>query len=98
MAEQPAPRKKKTPEPWHPAPYDNPAIAANVKEWANDEKYKVALKWILFDLCRLGDLSFRVGDGLDSQRVTDFAEGKRFVALQIAKMIKVRPPGPREQP
>lgn len=97
MAEQPTPRKKKSPEPHHPAPY-NESVMANVKALFADATYAVALNWILVDLCRMGDMTFRVGDGIDSQRLSDFAEGKRFVASQIVKMTRLRPPGPREQP
>lgn len=85
--------RPKTPEPWHPAEYDD-SIRANVKALWLDPTYKIACDWILFDLCRLGDLSFRA----DSIRTTDFAEGKRFVALQIAKMVKMRTAKQGEQP
>ncbi len=87
--------RKKTPEPWQPTPYDD-TVMANIKALAADPQYKTAFDWIMFDLCRLGDLSFRTGP--DGARMTDFAEGKRYVALQIAKMLKLRPNKPKEQP
>jgi hypothetical protein len=44
-----------------------------------------AMKWIIEDVCRTYDLSFRP----DSERDTCFAEGKRHVGMEIVKALKV---------
>lgn len=74
--------------PWLPPEYDiadTAAIQALARGDANAEQQPRALKWIVEALCRTYDLSFRP----DSQRETDFAEGKRFVGLQIVKHTKL---------
>lgn len=77
-------------QPWHPAPYDDvdtyaiKALAAGV---ANEGQQKRALAWIINTLCGTYDLSFREGENGD--RGTVFAEGKRYVGLQIVKHINV---------
>jgi len=40
--------------------------------------------WIINDVCRTYDLSWR-----ESERETSFAEGRRFVGLQLVKFIKI---------
>lgn len=74
--------------PWLPPEYDladTAAIQALARGDANAEQQPRALKWIVEALCRTYDLSFRA----DSHRETDFAEGKRFVGLQIVKHTKL---------
>lgn len=54
---------------------------------ANEGQQKTAMKWIEY-LCGVGDfedMAYRPGE--DGRRATDFAEGKRFVGLQIRKML-----------
>jgi hypothetical protein len=46
-----------------------------------------ALKFIIENLCGTYDLSYRPGP--DGDRDTTLAEGKRFVGLQIVKLLKV---------
>lgn len=76
-----------------PSPCEYPDFAPgeqeNVKALMGDARYKQAMDWILTKACGLRDLSYRP----DSARDTDFAEGKRFVALQIvrAAMMPVMP-------
>lgn len=84
-------KKPAATQPWHPAPYDpdgadTMAIKALAAGKANDGQQKRALDWILYSVCGLSDLSFRPG-GSDGERATAFAEGKRFVGLQIAKHL-----------
>ena len=43
--------------------------------------------WLINDVCGTYDLSYRPG----SQRATDFAEGKRFVGLQLVLASKLDP-------
>lgn len=62
-------------------------IQALARGDASPEAQKAALKWIVNDVCKAWDLSYRP----ESQRDTDFAEGKRFVGLQLFKMLSLRP-------
>jgi hypothetical protein len=81
---------KKAPQPWEPAPYDDEGvITASIKALAagnaNEGQQRRALEWIVRSVCGTYDLSFRP----DSERATAFAEGKRFVGLQIIKHTKL---------
>ncbi len=83
--------KKKPVLPWEPAKYDAPGVTGAIKALnagnANEGQQKLALMWILNDVCGIRDLSFR--PGVDGERDTAFAEGKRFVGLQIAKQFNL---------
>lgn len=75
--------------PHRPAEYDEAvimAVRAFADGKANDGQQKTVWNWILHDVCQVDGMSYRAG-GLDGQRATDFAEGKRFVANQIRKML-----------
>jgi hypothetical protein len=79
--------KKPAPLPWHPAPYDEAitgAIKALASGTANDGQQQRAFKWIIEVVCGTYDLSYRPDD-----RDTVFAEGKRFVGMQIVKQLKL---------
>ena len=83
-------KKPKAPLPWHPADYqpeDTAAIKALAAGNANDGQQKRALNWIVYTLCGTYDLSYR--PHADGERDTAFAEGKRFVGLQLVKMTKI---------
>lgn len=54
---------------------------------ATGDQQRRTLKFVITDLCRTHDLSFRPGP--DGERATTFAEGKRFVGLQIVKLLNV---------
>lgn len=56
-----------------------------------------AINFIMFDLCGIRDLSYRPG-GEEGRRDTDFAEGKRFVGLQIGFLLKMKVNKEGEQP
>jgi hypothetical protein len=74
-------------EPWAATQWtkaDAYALKALANGTANEAQQKRALDWIL-RTCGLRDLSFRP----ESDRATAFAEGKRFVGLQIAKMMQL---------
>ena len=74
--------------PWHPAVYDDFAIGslrALFNGTATEHQQKKAVEYILFELCGIRDLSYRP----DSERDTAFAEGKRFVGLQMVKISKL---------
>ena len=82
--------KKSAPLPWHPAPYteaDTAAIKALIAGNANDGQQQRAINWIVYTLCGTYDLSFRPGE--DGERDTAFAEGKRFIGLQLVKQVKL---------
>lgn len=77
--------------PWHPATYndaDMAAIKALAAGTANEAQQRRALDWIVHTACGTYDLSFR--PGTDGERETAFAEGKRWVGLQVVKQIKAK--------
>ena len=80
---------KKTPrQPWHPSDYqiaDIYAVKALAAGTASDVQQKRAWDWILFNVCELREMSFNA----DNPRVQDFAEGKKFVARQMVKMMNL---------
>ena len=61
------------------------AIKGLANGTANDAQQKRALNWIVETLCGTYDLSYRPL----SDRDTAFAEGRRFVGLQLVKEIKI---------
>lgn len=75
-------------EPWKPAPYGDAdiaafkALAAGV---ANEGQQQRALAWLIHQAARTYDLSYRP----ESDRDTAFAEGARWVGLQIVKLINM---------
>jgi len=77
-------------QPFEPVEYDEMvvgALRALATGTANSGQQATAWAWIQY-VCGVGeyaDMSFRPG-GHDGERVTAFAEGKRFVGLQILKM------------
>lgn len=74
--------------PYVPAPYelaDASAIQALQRGDASPDQQRRALDYVINNLCANYDLSYRP----DSDRDTAFAEGKRFVGLQIVKMLKL---------
>jgi hypothetical protein len=79
-------------DPWLPPDYDEKvvyAVRALFKGNANDAQQRTAVEWLMYVTGaseEYADLSFR--PGVDGQRSTDFAEGKRFVGLQIRKMLR----------
>jgi hypothetical protein len=79
-----------------PAPYDPvkftksqaSAIQAVAAGIADDRQQRRALDCILTSVCDLNGLSYRP-DEAGGERATAFAEGKRFVALQLCKALKL---------
>lgn len=71
------------PTPWEPA--DVGAIQALAAGEATPEQQKRALTWIVERACDTYGMSYRP----DSDRDTTFAEGKRYVGLQVVKMTKL---------
>lgn len=69
--------------------WDGPVVAA-IKAMAEgkarpDQQVRV-LNFLLQDLCRTYDLSFRPDD-MGGDRETAFAEGRRFVGLQLRRVL-----------
>lgn len=76
--------------PWSPTEYDIAdvsAVQALANGNASPEQQRRALAWIVEMAAGYYDLSFR--PGVDGQRDTDFAEGKRFVGAQVVKLTKL---------
>jgi hypothetical protein len=61
------------------------AIQAVAAGQADEAQQKLALTTIVEMICQTYDLSYSP----DSERDSAFAEGKRFVGLQIAKLTKL---------
>lgn len=76
-------------DPHKPASYDEGvimAVRAFSEGVANDGQQKLVWGWLLHEVCQVEGMSYRAG-GIEGQRATDFAEGKRFVANQLRKML-----------
>jgi hypothetical protein len=79
------PRKNddpRMPEYWEPA--DAQAIQAVVRGDATDYQQQRAMSFIVNKLCHTYDLSYR-----PVPQDTAFAEGRRFVGLQLVKLINI---------
>jgi len=75
-------------EPWVPPAWTNEdagAIQALIRGEAQPHQQQRAIKYIVEALCGAYDLSFRPSGDRD----TTFAEGRRFVGLQIVKLSKI---------
>lgn len=75
-------------EPWKPAPYEDADVAAFkalASGVANDGQQKRALAWLIHQAARTYDVSYRP----ESDRDTAFAEGSRWVGLQVVKLINM---------
>lgn len=73
-----------------PAPYGMPEASA----WkalavgtATKDQQLLAVRWLLEGACALFDLQYRPGEA--GRRDTDFALGKRYVGLQVVKLINI---------
>lgn len=76
------------PDPWKPAewePEDAYAVQAVMAGRANEEQQRRAMLYIVNHICGTYDLSYRP----TSERDTTFAEGKRFVGLQLVKFSRI---------
>ena len=72
--------------PWYPPHYelaDISAIKGLAAGTASPEQQQRAIKWIIENACATYELSYRP----TSDRDTSFAEGRRFVGLQIVKAL-----------
>lgn len=66
---------------WSEVVYATKAIAAGE---ATKDQQALFFEWLIVDVCKKDDLPWFPG-GDDGARDTDFANGKRFVALQVLK-------------
>ena len=76
--------------PWEPVEledYEIRAIKALFAGNASDAQQKTGMDVIVNKFAATYDQSFR--PGIDGARATDFAEGKRYVGLQLVTMTKV---------
>jgi hypothetical protein len=84
--------KKRTLGPDQPAAAEEAdiyAVQALFAGTASDGQQKRAVKWILEEACKMRDLPWVAG-GLEGQRATDFANGRRFAGHQILKLFETR--------
>jgi len=84
----PQPSRKKSAA-WSPAEYeiaDLNAVRAVAAGEANSIQQQRAIRWLVENVCGTYQLSYRP----ESDRDTAFAEGRRFVGLQIVKAINLR--------
>jgi hypothetical protein len=92
------PRKKpaspQAAEPWQIPPAmanaDIFALQALERGTANPAQQQRAIAFIELTLCATDRMSFYPG-GLDGRRASDFAEGKRWVGLQLRRVLRLRP-------
>ena len=63
------------------------AIQAMATGKANEGQQKIALDFIINEICRTYDLSFRPEEK-GGERETAFAEGRRFAGLLIEKIVR----------
>lgn len=72
-------------QPWMPPIWDKPeisAVQALIRGDATADQQQRFMRFLVNSVCATYDLSFRP----ESERATAFAEGRRFVGLQIVKM------------
>ena len=89
-----SPRPKSQPDrPWqmpHIEDADIFALQAVAKGLANNVQQQRAYDYIVRALCETDRMTFWPG-GEDGKRATDFAEGKRWVGVQLRRIEKMRP-------
>ena len=73
----------------HVAKADVYAMQAMATGTANEQQQKRALAWIINHACMTYHQSFR--PGINGERDTCFAEGRRFVGNQIIRLTKLDP-------
>ncbi len=66
------------------------AIQAVANGTASDAQQQRAYRYVVRTLCETDRMTFWPG-GEDGKRATDFAEGKRWVGLQLRRIEKMRP-------
>jgi hypothetical protein len=66
------------------------ALQAVAGGTANNAQQQRAYEYVVRTLCETDRMTFWPG-GEDGKRATDFAEGKRWVGLQLRRIEKMRP-------
>ncbi len=66
---------------------DIAAMVACVNGNATPQQAKHAIDWIMREAARVHDLSFQFG-GEEGRRLTDFAEGRRYVGAQVRRLLQ----------
>jgi hypothetical protein len=93
----PAHRRKSQPDhPWQFPKIDGAdifAVQALAKGIANEGQQQRAFDYIVRVLCETDRMTFWPG-AEDGRRATDFAEGKRWVGVQLRRIEKLRPQHP----
>lgn len=82
-------KKEHQKKPWEQAGYtkrDIVAMQALMEGKADADQQKRALDWIVNNVCKTYDMSYRP----DSDRDTAFAEGKRYCGNQIIHALKLK--------
>ena len=82
--------KPKEHHPWMPVDYKAihaSAVQAMMHGEADEDQQKFLMKWLINDVCATYDQSYH--PGVDGDRDTAFAEGKRFVGNTVIKMTRV---------
>lgn len=94
-----APKK----DPWLPPDRDDAVIWASLafaKGQASESQQKLLWDWLMYSTGasdEFADLSFRPGE--EGRRATDFAEGKRFIGIQLrSNLHPLRRPKDRPEP
>jgi hypothetical protein len=62
------------------------AVKAMERGEARPDQQRIVLNYLIDDLCGTYDLSYRP-DGAGGERDTAFAEGRRFVGLELRRVI-----------
>ena len=76
--------------PWKPASFedaDAAALQAVAHGMASPDQQKRAITWLIEKGAATYDMTYRPG-ALEGERDTSFAEGRRFVGLQVVKLLK----------
>lgn len=66
---------------------DIAAMQACVRGNASPQQAKRAIDWVMAEAARVHDMSFQLG-GEEGRRLTDFAEGRRYVGHQIRRLLQ----------
>lgn len=78
--------------PWLPPDYERAdvvAFQALASGTADAAQQKRTLKWLIENGCMTYELTFFPGS--DGPRNSDFAQGRRFVGLQVVKLLHLNP-------
>lgn len=78
---------------WIPPDYTDAhvtALQALARGEASEKEQKRALDWIINTACGTYELSYR-SDQDGGDRETAFAEGRRFVGMQVVKLVNMAP-------